>query len=380
VAADVLDNYPDGVWLAEFAPVTDPALVPKTVALALDVPEQPGRDMIETLVDALRLKHLLLVLDNCEHLRTVCGDLAVVVLRACPQVRLLVTSREGLRVPGETLWRVPSLSLPDVRRLPLRENLVEYEAVRLFIERASAVATAFTVTRENAPSVAQICERLDGIPLAIELAAARVKVLAVEQIASRLDDRFRLLTEGSRTVLPRQQTLRAAMDWCYELLSDPERAVLRRLSVFAGGWSLDAAEAVCVGGEVGVSDILDLLTQLVDKSLVITETHGGEVRYRLLKTVRQYGVERLLEAGEAADVRSRHRDFFLALAERGDLALRALPRTSGLLGLRGSTITSGLRWSGAAGMRTVQRRGCGWPQGCTSFGIFVATGPRGGSG
>ena len=321
VAAEVLDEYADGVWLAELVSIADPALVPKTVASALDVPEQPGRDMIETLVDALRLKNLLLVLDNCEHLRTVCGDLGVAVLRACPEVRLLVTSQEGLRVPGETLWRVPSLSLPDARHLRLPEDLAEYEAVRLFVERAMAVAPGFIVTTENAHAVAQVCRRLDGIPLAIELAAARVKVLAVEQIASRLDDRFRLLSEGSRMVLPRQQTLLATMDWCYGLLSGSEQALLQRLSVFAGGWSFEAAEAVCAGGEVGASDILDLLTQLVDKSLVMTETHGAEARYRLLETVRQYGDEKLQSAGEAAEVRRRHRDWYLRLAERGEPAL-----------------------------------------------------------
>jgi class 3 adenylate cyclase len=187
VAADVVEGYPDGVWLAELAPIADPALVPKTVASALNVPEQPGRDMADTLVEALRSKALLLVLDNCEHLLAACADLAVAFLRACPQVRILATSREGLGVPGETLWRVPSLSLPDVHRLPPSEDLVLFEAVRLFVDRAVATTPEFTVTSENAPAVAQVCQRLDGIPLAIELAAARVKVLAVEQIAARLD-------------------------------------------------------------------------------------------------------------------------------------------------------------------------------------------------
>jgi non-specific serine/threonine protein kinase len=226
-----------------------------------------------------------------------------------------------LGVPGETLWRVPSLSLPDARRIPLLKDIVEYEALRLFVERAAAVAPGFTVTNENAGAVAQVCQRLDGIPLAIELAAARVKVLVVEEIASRLDDRFRLLTGGSRMTVPRQQTLRAAMDWCYELLSDSEQVLLQRLSVFAGGWSLEAAEAVCADGEAGASDILDLLTLLVDKSLVIAETRGGEARYRLLETVRQYGDEKLRSAGEAAEVRRRHRDWYLRLAERGQSAV-----------------------------------------------------------
>jgi len=323
VAADVVDGYPDGVWLAEFAPIADPALVSKTVASALNVPEQPGRDMTATLVDALRPKALLLVLDNCEHLLAACADLATAVLRACPQVRILATSREGLGVPGETLWRVPSLSLPqDIRHLPGPEDLVLYDAVRLFVDRATSATPGFNVTSENGPAVAQVCQQLDGIPLAIELAAARVKVLAVEQIATRLDDRFRLLTGGSRMVLPRQQTLRAAMEWSYGLLSGPERTVLRRLSVFAGGWTLEAAEAICSGGSAEAFDILDLLTQLVDKSLVIADTQHGAARYRLLETVRQYGQERLSESSEAGATRQRHRDWYLEWAERVDRNLR----------------------------------------------------------
>jgi non-specific serine/threonine protein kinase len=278
--------------------------------------------MIETLVDALRSKSLLLVLDNCEHLLAACEDLAAAVLRACPQVRILATSREGLGVPGETLWRVPSLSLPDARRLPPPEDLVLYEAVRLFVDRAVATVPEFTVTSENAPAVAQVCYRLDGMPLAIELAAARVKVLAVEQIAARLDDRFRLLTGGSRTVLPRHQTLRAAIDWSYHLLSEAERVLLRRLAVFAGGWTLEAAESVCANGSVEASGILDGLTSLVDKSLVLVETRRGEARYRLLETVRQYSGDRLEESGESGDLKRRHLAWYFAVAERATLKLR----------------------------------------------------------
>ncbi len=319
VAADMVDGYPDGVWLAEFAPIADPALVPKTVASALGVSEQPRSDMTETLVDALRPKALLLVLDNCEHLLAACRDLAAALLRKCPHVRILATSREGLGVPGETLWRVPSLSVPeDLRHLPPAEELVLYEAVRLFVDRALATAPEFTITSENSPAVAQVCQRLDGIPLAIELAAARVKVLAVEQIAIRLDDRFRLLTGGSQIVLPRHQTLRGAIDWSYNLLSEPERVLLRRLSVFARGWTLEAAEAVSAGGSVEAVNILDLLTSLVDKSLVLAETKDGEARYRVLETVREYGRDRLLESSEATDFRKRHRDWYLGLAERAE--------------------------------------------------------------
>ncbi len=323
VAADVVNDYPGGVWLAEFAPIADPALVPNAVASVLNVPEQPGRDMTETLVDFLRPKALLLLLDNCEHLLPACRALAAALLRKCPQVSILATSREGLGVPGEILWRVPSLTVPeDIRHLPPSEELVLYDAVRLFVDRAVASTPGFTVTNENAPAVAQVCQRLDGIPLAIELAAARVKVLAVDQIAARLGDRFRLLTGGSPSLLPRHQTLRGAIDWSYRLLSETEQVLLWRLSVFAGGWALDSAESVCAGGSVDAASILDLLTSLVDKSLVLAETHRGEARYRLLETVRQYARDRLVEAGEDAEVRTRHRTWCVALAERGAAELR----------------------------------------------------------
>jgi predicted ATPase/class 3 adenylate cyclase len=351
VAAEVVESYADGVWLAEFAPIADPALVPKTVASTLSVPEQPGRDMTVTLVDALRPKEMLLVLDNCEHLLVACADLAAALLRACPRVRILATSREGLGVPGETLWRVPSLSLPDVRRLPPSEDLVLYEAVRLFVDRAIAVTSGFTVTNENAAAIAQVCHRLDGIPLAIELAAARVKVLAVEQIATRLDDRFRLLTRGSRMALPHHQTLQAAMDWSHALLSENEKALFRRLSVFAGGWTLEAGEAICAGGEVEASDILDFLAQLVDKSLVAVETHHGKARYRLLETVRQYGMERLSESGEAGASRQRHRDWYLEWAEHVDRKLRTAEQDVWVERLRTEheNLRAALEWSMEAG-------------------------------
>ena len=249
VAADLVDAYRDGVWLVELASVTDPALVLQAVAAALGVREQPGRPLRDTLIDFLDARHLLLVLDNCEHLVAACAQLADAVLHACPTVTILATSREALGVGGELTWRVPSLPAPDAQHPPPLEHLTQYEAVRLFIDRAVFALPSFTVTNANAPAVAQICWRLDGISLAIELAAARVKLLAPEQIAARLDDRFRLLTGGSRTALPRQQTLRAAIDWSYDLLSEPERTLLRRLSVFAGGWTLEGAEAVCGDGQ-----------------------------------------------------------------------------------------------------------------------------------
>jgi len=315
VSAEVLEEFKDGVWLVELAAMSDPTFVPQTVASALRVREQAGRPVLTTLSDFLQHKHALLLLDNCEHVVAASGHLAEMLLRTCPTLRILATSREVLGIPGEAIWRVPSLSLPDPRRPPSLEHLTQYEAVRLFVERAVYSQQGFAVTNSNAPAVVQVCHQLDGIPLAIELAAARVKVLAVDQIAARLDDRFRLLTGGSRSVLPRHQTLRAAMDWSYDLLSEKERMLLRQLSVFAAGWTLSAAEAVCSGDGVEASEILDLLTQFVDKSLVVVETQGGEARYRLLETVRQYGWERLVESGESERLRRRHLDFFLKLAE-----------------------------------------------------------------
>ena len=323
VAADILDQYPDGIWQVEFASIADPTLVPQMVASALGVPEQPGRPLTQTLVDYLRPKSTLIVMDNCEHLLSACARFAAALLQACPSLRIMATSREGLGIGGELTYPVPSLSLPDPKHRVSLGKLLRYEAVRLFVERAAFSRPRFAVTNSNVSSVVQVCTQLDGIPLAIELAAARVKVLTVEQIAARLRDRFQLLTGGGRTAPSRHQTLRAAMDWSYDLLSEKERVLLRRLSVFAGGWTLEAAEAVCSGNGVEASTILDLLTSLVDKSLVNVEPQGGEARYGLLETVRQYGHERLQESGESGDALSRHRDFFLTLAEAAEPYVRA---------------------------------------------------------
>lgn len=318
VAAEVLDEYTDGVWVVELAALSNPDLVPQAVAAALGVPEQPGRAVRDTLTDALRPKTLLLILDNCEHLLAACADLAGLLLRAARGVRILATSREPLDVQGETVRRVPSLALPASREGLSAEQLTRYEAARLFVERAVLAQPEFAVTARNAAAVAQIVIRLDGIPLAIELAATRVKVLTVEQIAARLDDRFRLLTGGSRSSLPRHQTLRAAMDWSYELLAPPERTMLRRLAVFVGGWTLEAAESICAGRPITRQQVLDLLTELADKSLVIVEADRDEARYRLAETVRQYALDRLLESREAARLRRLHRDWYLALVEHGE--------------------------------------------------------------
>jgi predicted ATPase/two-component SAPR family response regulator len=322
VANDLVEEFEDGVWLVELASLSDPALVPQAVASALGVREQPRRPMTETLLDHLRPKKLLLVLDNCEHLIGACAGLADGLLRACPELRILATSREPLRIDGETVWLVPSLSLPDPRHRPPVDELPRYEAVRLFAERAGAALSSFALTEENAPAVARLCRRLEGMPLAIELAASRVKVLSVEQIAERLDDCFRLLRGGSRVALPRHRTLRATIDWSHGLLSEEEQALFRRLSVFAGGFSLEAAEAVCGGEGIEKDEVLDLLSQLVDKSLVLmAEEDSGETRYRLLEMVRQYGKEKLDESGEAQAIRGRHASFFLRLTEEAEPAI-----------------------------------------------------------
>jgi non-specific serine/threonine protein kinase len=308
-------EYPDGVWLVELAALTDSGSVPQAVADVFGVREQPGRALRETLLAALRNRRLLLVLDNCEHLVQACAELAEALLRTCPELHVLAASREPLRVPGETTWRVPSLDLPPPAAAPAA--LAASGAGRLFLDRARAVQPAFRLTDANAPGVAQVCARLDGIPLALELAAARVRVLSVEQIAARLDDRFRLLAGGGRTSVRRHQTLRAALDWSHDLLSAPERALFRRLAVFAGGFALEAAETVCAGGPgapVAADAVLDLLTGLVDKSLVLAEPRGAEARYRLLESLRQYAEERLRQAGEAGAVRERHLAWCLGLS------------------------------------------------------------------
>jgi predicted ATPase/class 3 adenylate cyclase len=316
-------RFADGVWLVELAPLADPALVPQAAASALDLREDAGRPLLATLTDFLRGKDLLLIVDNCEHVVEACAQLAETLLRACPQVRILASSREALGIAGEVAWRVPPLAVPPTELRTANDAsdhvgaLAQYESIRLFAERAAAVLPGFTVTNGNARALAQVCARLDGIPLAIELAAARVNVLRVEQIAARLDDRFRLLTGGSRNAVPRQQTLRALIDWSYDLLSEAEQALLRRLAVFAGGWTLEAAEAVCTGGSLNQDDVLDVLTQLVKKSLVVADREQGqETRYRLLETIRQYALERLNESGEAEEQLRRHAANFLALAER----------------------------------------------------------------
>ena len=316
VASEVVRDFGDGVWLVDLAPLSDPDLVPQALASVLRVREAPGSPLTETLSDHLLSRTMLLVLDNCEHLIGACASLAETLLRHCPNLRVLATSREALGVLGETIFAVPPLSLPDPRHLPAVESLSHYEAARLFVDRAEAVKPGFALTEGNAMAVAQVCHRLDGIPLALELAAARARALSVGQISSRLDESFRLLTGGGRSALAHQRTLRTAMDWSHDLLSEDERIASRRLSVFAGGWTLEAAETVCAGEGIEEGEVMDLLASLVDKSLVlVTEPRDGEARYRLLETVRQYALEKLEGSGEAGEVRRRHAAWFLALAE-----------------------------------------------------------------
>ncbi|HET9909359.1 MAG TPA: BTAD domain-containing putative transcriptional regulator [Anaerolineales bacterium] len=318
VATDLIDQFKDGVWWVDLAPLTDEVLVPQIVAKALGVREVPNQPLLETLAGFLDEKQLLLVIDNCEHLITASAQLANHLLTQCSNLCLLATSRELLNITGETVWPVPKLSVPETETLSLTELLMSYESIRLFVERAQSVSADFELTTENALSVVQICRRLDGIPLAIELAAARVKVLSPAQISARLDDRFNLLTRGSRTALPRQQTLRALIDWSYDLLSENERVLFRRLAVFAGGFTLDAAGAICGADNFKESELLDCLSGLVEKSLIIVEKQRHEKRYDVLETIRQYAADRLLDSREEERIRANHRDYFLAMAEQAE--------------------------------------------------------------
>jgi predicted ATPase/class 3 adenylate cyclase len=355
VGADALEQFTDGVWLVELAPLADPSLVSHAVASTLGVREEPGRPLLTTLAEHLRAKQLLLVLDNCEHLIEVCAQLADALLRACTRLTMLASSREALGIAGERPFRVPSLGLPQAGPTPSLAQVAACEAVRLLVERASTVQPTFALTEQNAAAVAQVCQRLDGIPLALELAAARVRALTVEQVAERLDDRFHLLSGGSRTALPRQQTLRALIDWSHDLLAEPERIVLRRLSVFIGGWTLEAAEAVCSGDGVEQNLVLDLLTRLVDKSLALVEDHKqGAVRYHLLETVRQYAGEKLLEAAEVEVVRDRHLAWFLALVGEAHAHFGSMEQYAWVrrLAADDANLQAALEWSRAEASET----------------------------
>ncbi|HMA36361.1 MAG TPA: tetratricopeptide repeat protein [Chloroflexia bacterium] len=408
VAADLLDRFEHGVWLVELAALVDPGLVLETVATVLGVREEPGRPLLTTLTESLRPRTILLILDNCEHLITICAHLATTLLRSCPSLRILASSREVLDIAGEISLPVPSLAHPDPQVLPPLGTLVRYEAIRLFVDRVQTMQPGFAVTEATAPTVAQVCARLDGIPLAIELAAAQMRHRDLAAIAAGLDDRFRLLASGSPAKLPRQQTLRALIDWSYDLLAPPEQLLLRRLAAFAGGWTLEAAERVGSGEGSGVggrgSDegagvggwglgndspipdppvpnpksaasssspvpdprpptpdpssaggrgpqevaVLDGLQQLINKSLVgVSENTQGETRYGLLETIRQYGRERLQEAGEAATVYTWHSDWAVALAEEAESHLLGPEQATWLarLDTEHENLRAALAWS-----------------------------------
>ena len=313
VAASLVDEFPDGVWFVELAPIADPRLVAQALAGVLNVTEGGTSSLVDALIAHLRDRRMLIVLDNCEHLIEASATLARELLQASSTLRVLATSREALRVAGETVYSLPALAIPAEQRVT-PETLMHSDAARLFIDRASAVQASFTATTNNAAAIATICRRVDGIPLALELAAARVRALSVDAIASRIDDRFRLLTGGDRTGLPRQRTLRALIDWSYDLLASDEATLFRRLAVFAGAFTLDGAEAVGADGDLAIEQVLDALTRLVEKSLVEREAVGD--RYRMLETVRQYAQEALDKAGDRAACRTRHLQFYLAFAQR----------------------------------------------------------------
>ena len=315
LACEIVPGFPDGAWLVELGDTDDAALVPLRVAAALGIREEPDRPLTETLADVLRPRRMLLLLDTCEHVLDACAELVQQLLASCPSVRLIATSREPLRVRGETAWRVPPLELPGQAGELSDQGKAEHAAIRLFSERAAAVRPGFTLAPGNIDAVVRLCRTLDGIPLAIELAAARVRALSVDQIDARLGNRFQLLAAGPRTAPPRQQTLRATVDWSYELLTGPEQVLLRRLSVFAG-WNLDMAEQICASAEIPAPMVLDVLAALIDKSLVTVDYElDGDARYRLLDMIKEYAAVRLAASGEADAIRQRHREYLLNLAE-----------------------------------------------------------------
>jgi predicted ATPase/Tfp pilus assembly protein PilF/DNA-binding XRE family transcriptional regulator len=316
VSEQMLGNYADGLWLVEFAPILDPMFVPRAIAIAVGLRDEQQRPVIDMLSDYFREKDMLLILDNCEHLLDACTQLVGTLLKRCPRLKILGTSRESLGILGEAVYLVPSLELPDIGELI--EKFRDYESVRLFEERAQLARMDFSLTIENASSIAKICIQLDGIPLAIELAAARTGTFSAEQIAARLQESFDLLTTGNRTALPRHQTLRAAIDWSYDLLSPDEKIVFQRLSVFVNGWTLEAAEFICSEVIITSEEILDLLAQLTNKSLVVTEEAQVGTRYHLLETIRQYAYQKLLESGGSEAIREKHLAYYVKLVEQAE--------------------------------------------------------------
>ena len=347
VASQAIGSFPDGAWLVELASLSDPGLVLPTLAGVLGLAERPGKRLIDTITDHLASKPLLLVLDNAEHLLDACVQLVDRILRCSSSVVMLVTSRQRLGLAGERTYRVPSLTVPETNQTLTPESVSRYEGVRLFVERAKLVRPDFDVTTENASAIASISARLDGMPLAIELAAPRLRSMSVEELSQRLDQRFALLTDGSRTALPRHRTLRSTIDWSYELLTEREQAMLRRVAVFAGGWTLASAEQVCAGDGIDASHVCEQLTPLVDKSLALTDERAGATRYRMLETVRQYALDRLRESGEETRWRGSHLAYFAALAEEFYEAVQGPKQLSWLARIEAEhdNLRAALAWS-----------------------------------
>jgi predicted ATPase/DNA-binding NarL/FixJ family response regulator len=354
VASDLLSTYEHGVWLVEFAPLSDPALITQVVAAVIGVREYPGVELAQTVLEYLSSRHILLVFDNCEHLITDIACFVDILSRKCPKLTVLTTSREGLGILGEAIWTIPPLSLPIQKPwtdpASTQETVSIYlksESVQLFMARVSEISPEITLTVENGGWVAEICRRLDGMPLAIELAAARMRTLSVKQIAERLDDRFNLLTAGSRTAPHRQQTLAATLDWSYTLLAEPERRVLQRFSIFAGGATLEAAEAVCTCECVKSEEVLDVLSHLVEKSLVVADRSSDQTRFRLLETIRQYVQQKLAEQGDEVACKDRHLIYFVQLAETLSLTLEDKDQLVGLKRFEAEhdNLRTALEWS-----------------------------------
>jgi predicted ATPase/class 3 adenylate cyclase len=361
VAAEILEQHADGAWLVELAALGRPELVPQAVATVLGIREVTGQTLVQTLVENLQSKHLLLILDNAEHLQPACAKLAREMSRTCPQLTIVATSRVRLGIDGESAYRVPSLTTPDPKLEATPERLLQFESARLYVDRAQQTMPRFAVTEQNAPALASVCRRLDGIPLAIELAAARMRSMSVEELDRRLDQRFRIVTGGARTAPRRQQTLRALIDWSYDLLDDSEKNLLCRVAAFSGGCTLQAAETVCAGDGIEEWEVLDLLTSLSDKSLVVAEEHDIATRYHLLETVRQYAGERLMESGTGKAVREGHRNHFLALAEEAESELMGAAQAKWLerLEVEHENLRAALEWSLAAAESAGGLRLCG---------------------
>jgi predicted ATPase/class 3 adenylate cyclase len=327
VGADLLDRYEDGVWLVELAPITDASLVPSSLASIFHVQQVENRTVTEALLHALKPRRTLIIFDNCEHVVEAAARLIDAILRNCPHIRIIATTRQGLGIAGEAVHRVASLAVPvpETQKDLTAEQAMQHGAVALFVERATAATESFRLTDQNASVVARVCQRLDGIALAIELAAPRLKALSVEQLETKLNERFRILTGGSRTALPRQQTMRALVDWSYELLTDDEKTLFRRAAVFGGSWTLDAASAICADEQLEEWTILDLMQSLVDKSMVVAKLSGSEQRYRLLESTRQYAQELLEKSGELEPMQTRHAAWYFQLVTKADSMYWSMP-------------------------------------------------------